>query len=75
MIVFVTAFVVMLLVIAAMAVGAIAGRKPIAGSCGGLGAVGIESTCACGRNPGTCGTNEGPSENIVNTSFYDASNK
>lgn len=75
MIVFVTAFVVMLLVVAAMAVGSMAGRKPIAGSCGGLGAVGVDSSCACGRTPETCGTNEAPASNTAKASFYDASSK
>jgi hypothetical protein len=36
-----------LLVILAMAIGYIVQRKTIAGSCGGLGAVGIEKACDC----------------------------
>ena len=48
-------FVVMLLVVAAMAIGVMAGRKPIAGSCGGMGAAGIDSSCSlCGGNPAKC---------------------
>ena len=35
------------LVIAAMAIGVMFGRRPIAGSCGGLGAVGGESEFGC----------------------------
>lgn len=35
------------LVIAAMALGVIFGRKPIAGSCGGLGAMGKECEFGC----------------------------
>lgn len=75
MMVFITAFVVMLMIVAAMAVGAMAGRKPIGGSCGGLGAVGIESSCACGRDPNSCGTNDAPNSRLENSNFYDASNK
>jgi uncharacterized protein len=39
---FVLAFAIVLLVIALMAVGVINGRKPISGSCGGLGSNGCE---------------------------------
>jgi hypothetical protein len=43
------------LVIAAMAVGVIAGRSPIKGSCGGMGALGVDAACdICGGNPQRC---------------------
>ena len=43
------------MVIAAMAVGVMAGRQPIKGSCGGLGAVGIDQSCEiCGGDPMRC---------------------
>jgi hypothetical protein len=43
------------LVIAAMAVGVIAGRPPIKGSCGGMGALGVDTACdLCGGNPQRC---------------------
>ncbi len=43
------------LVIAAMAVGVIAGRPPIKGSCGGMGALGMDTACdICGGNPQLC---------------------
>ena len=51
MIVWLLVFVVMLLVVAGMAVGVMAGRKPIAGSCGGIANLGIEKSCGiCGEN-------------------------
>ena len=47
--VFVLAFLIMALVIAAMAIGALAGRGPLKGSCGGIAALGGEGRCAiCG---------------------------
>lgn len=53
--VFIIAFAVMLLVVAGMAVGVMAGRKPIAGSCGGIAALGIEKECSiCGGSREKC---------------------
>ncbi|NAW98255.1 MULTISPECIES: (Na+)-NQR maturation NqrM [unclassified Vibrio] len=40
-------FIVFLCVIAAMAVGYVFQKKVVKGSCGGLGAVGIEKVCNC----------------------------
>jgi hypothetical protein len=49
------AFLVMLLLTAAMAIGVIAGRKPIAGSCGGMKAMGLGTSCeVCGGDPARC---------------------
>ena len=43
------------LVIAAMAIGVIMGRAPIKGSCGGIGALGIDQSCEiCGGDPKRC---------------------
>jgi hypothetical protein len=43
------------LVIAGMAVGVLAGRAPIKGSCGGMGALGIDTACdLCGGDPQRC---------------------
>ena len=49
------AFFVMLVLIGAMAVGVIFGRQPIAGSCGGMKALGMEMECeVCGGDPMNC---------------------
>jgi len=46
---FVVVFAVMLLVVLGMSAGVLAGRKPIAGSCGGIARLGIEKECSiCG---------------------------
>ena len=43
------------LVMAAMAVGVMNGRGPIKGSCGGMGALGIDTACdICGGDPKRC---------------------
>jgi len=45
--VFLFTFAVFLIVVLAMAIGYIVQRKTIAGSCGGLDALGIEKACKC----------------------------
>ena len=48
-------FLFMLLVVAGMAIGVIMGRKPIAGSCGGIANLGIEKECSiCGGDRTKC---------------------
>lgn len=44
---FILAFVFFLVTVSAMAVGYIVQNKSIAGSCGGLGALGIDKACDC----------------------------
>lgn len=44
---FILAFIFFLAIVLAMAVGYMVQRKSIAGSCGGLGALGIEKACDC----------------------------
>jgi hypothetical protein len=51
----VLAFLFMLAIVAAMSIGVVMGRKPIAGSCGGLKALGIDGRCEiCGGTPDAC---------------------
>lgn len=48
-------FIVLVLVVLGMSVGVLAGRKPIAGSCGGIAALGIEKECSiCGGDRQKC---------------------
>ncbi|MCM2680571.1 (Na+)-NQR maturation NqrM [Echinimonas agarilytica] len=47
MLTFAVAFVVLLLVVAAMSVGYIVQRKTISGSCGGIAALGMAKVCDC----------------------------
>ena len=57
---YVLALLVFMGIMAAMAVGVIFGRAPIKGSCGGLGAVGIDQECEiCGGDPQQCDTESG----------------
>lgn len=51
------AFVFMLLMVTAMAIGVLMGRKPISGTCGGMKALGMDMDCEiCGGNPALCDT-------------------
>ena len=71
MIEFVLAFFVILLVVAGMSVGVMRGRKPIAGSCGGLNNIGVDGACEiCGSDPVRCG--QEPAVNKGNR-FYEVS--
>ena len=55
MTVFILSVLVFGLVIAGMAVGVMAGRGPLKGSCGGVGALGIDNKCElCGGDPKRC---------------------
>lgn len=55
--IFLLAFVFIAVVVTIMSVGVIFGRAPIKGSCGGMGAVGIDTACElCGGDPNRCET-------------------
>ncbi len=52
---FLIVFLVMITVVGLMAVGVMMGRKPIAGSCGGIANLGIEKECSiCGGSREKC---------------------
>ncbi len=62
---FLISFVFIALVMAGMAVGVMAGRGPLKGSCGGMGALGIDRACdICGGNPQRC---EEETRGVANT--------
>ena len=69
-------FLTMLLVVLAMAVGVMFGRKPIAGSCGGIAALGIEKECSiCGGNRQKC-EEVNRAKDVVKTNLaYDATTR
>lgn len=47
--IYIVTFMIMAIAIAGMAIGVLAGRKPIGGSCGGLGKVGLECDAGCDK--------------------------
>lgn len=72
--VFLLSLLVMGLVMAGMAVGVMAGREPIKGSCGGIGALGLGQVCEiCGNDPQRCETKSPLAP--PKASFYDASDR
>jgi len=67
MIEFLMTFVILLLIVAGMAIGVLRGRKPLAGTCGGLNNMGSGGSCdICGGDTKKC-------EEVSKTPFYDAS--
>lgn len=55
---FLLVLLIVVLLIAGMSIGVIFGRKPISGTCGGIGALGISQSCdICGGSPQKCEDN------------------
>ena len=78
MTIFLITFFFMAFVISAMAIGVILGRSPIKGSCGGMGAVGIDTACEiCGGNTKKCedSRDETRQGNALDSLVYDATKK
>ena len=72
---FLIAFVVLLVIVLAMSVGVLLGRKPISGSCGGMSALGMETECdICGGDKLRCEKETKKSASKMNN-FYDAGAK
>lgn len=78
LIMFLVVLATMLLVVLGMASGVLAGRKPIAGSCGGIAALGIEKQCSiCGGERQKCeeANANGTVQQAAESLAYDASVK
>lgn len=70
---FVISFVLIGLVMAGMAIGVMAGRGPLKGSCGGMGALGIDTACdICGGNPQRCEEERQSGDEAAPALFYRA---
>jgi hypothetical protein len=72
--IFFVAFGVMLVLVLAMSVGVILGKKPISGSCGGMSALGMEVACdVCKGDKSKCDKED--EDYAASDLSYDASNK
>ena len=59
------AFLLMLVLVGAMAIGVLMGRKPIQGSCGGLAQVGVDGACEiCGKEPNSCASDADAAQTV-----------
>ena len=68
----VLAFVLMIALVVAMAVGVLMGRKPISGSCGGMSALGMEVACdICGGDKTICDDEDEKSRRIAELAKLD----
>lgn len=60
MIEFLLALILVVLLVGAMSIGVLMGRKPIAGSCGGMAALGMKVNCEiCGGDTSKCEESRG----------------
>lgn len=56
----------LLVIVVAMSVGVLFGRKPIAGSCGGMAALGMDTACdICGGDKSICDDEEEKTRRIA----------
>ena len=70
---FFLALLVFIVVLVGMAIGVIFRNQPIKGSCGGIGALGMDTACEiCGGNPKVCEEETRNQAGIAADLFYDA---
>ena len=70
---FILTFLFFLVVVAGMAVGAIFRNRPIKGSCGGMGALGLDTACdLCGGDPSVCEEETRATPDTAGSLFYPA---
>jgi uncharacterized protein len=73
---FLVVFLFMLLMVGMMAIGVIMGRKPIAGSCGGIANLGIEKECSiCGGSREKCEEVNRDQDDATTDLAYDATKR
>lgn len=62
----------LLLIVTAMSVGVLLGRKPISGSCGGMAALGMDTACdICGGDKSICEDEEEKNRRIAELANID----